>query len=292
MAMARLLRAQPVGCGPLQPLLRRGGGRGRGQGVGSLVAACGGRCFSAEAVPRPPPPSLAVVGSEGVRFPVNNIYCVGRNYSEHGREMRALGDTSGDEREPPFFFLKPGDALLSHASGEALDSTLVMPYPPQTEALHYEAELVVCMAEGGQSIPVERAMEKVYGYAVGLDMTRRDLQNEAKKNGRPWDAGKAFAHSAPCTAVVQAAASTDGELEGRIWLQVDGEMKQQSDINCLTWGVAETIAALSSSFTLQPGDIIMTGTPAGVGPVQPGQIVTAGVDSLGLTGLHLTVEIR
>lgn len=247
---------------------------------------------STEAVALAARPSLAVVGAEGLRFPVNNVYCVGRNYSEHAREMRALGDTSGDEREPPFFFLKPGDALLSHAAGDALDSALVMPYPPQTEALHYEAELVVCMAEGGQSIPVERALEKVYGYAVGLDMTRRDLQDDAKKKGRPWDAAKAFAHSAPCTAVVPAAASTGGKFEGRIWLQVDGEMKQDSDINCLTWGVAETIAALSASFTLQPGDIIMTGTPAGVGPVRPGQLVTAGVDSLGLTGLHLAVEIR
>ena len=245
-----------------------------------------------EAVALAPRPSLAVVGADRLRFPVNNIYCVGRNYSEHGREMRALGDTSGDEREPPFFFLKPGDALLSHAAGNALDSALVMPYPPQTKALHYEVELVVCMAEGGQSIPVERALEKVYGYAVGLDMTRRDLQDDAKKKGRPWDAGKAFAHSAPCTAVVPAAVSAGGKFEGRIWLQVDGEMKQDSDINCLTWGVAETIAALSASFTLQPGDIIMTGTPAGVGPVQPGQLVTAGVDSLGLTGLHLTVEIQ
>ena len=270
---------------------------------GHLAPRClrhGRRRLSTDAVPRPPAPSLAVVGAEpSLRFPVNNIYCVGRNYSEHAREMRALGDTSGDEREPPFFFLKPGDALVSHASGEALSGALAMPYPPLTEALHYEAELVVCLAEGGQSIPVEQAMSKVYGYAVGLDMTRRDLQDGAKKAGRPWDAAKAFAHSAPCTAVVPAAAAAaaagegaaSGAIEGRIWLKVDGEMRQVSDINCLTWGVAETIAALSSSFTLQAGDIIMTGTPAGVGAVVPGQQITAGVDSLGLGSVQLTVDI-
>ena len=191
-----------------------------------------------EAVALAPRPSLAVVGADRLRVPANNIYCVGRNYSEHAREMRALGDTSEDEREPPFFFLKPGEALLSHAAGDALDSALVMPYPPQTKVVHYEAELVVCMAEGGHSIPVERALEKVYGYVVGLDMTRRDDQDDAKQNGRPWDAATAFAHSAPCTAVAPAAVLAGGRFEGRIWLQVDGEMKQDSDINCLTWGVA------------------------------------------------------
>lgn len=239
-------------------------------------------------IERPALPCLSVLGSEQ-RFPVNNIYCVGRNYSEHAEEMRALGDTSGDEREPPFFFLKPGDALVSHAPGAAADGALAMPYPPQTESLHYEAELVVCMASGGRDIPVDEALGKVYGYAVGLDMTRRDLQNGAKKAGRPWDAAKAFAHSAPCTPVVPVDHSGPHPSAGRIWLKVDGELKQESDISCLTWGVAETIAALSASFTLQPGDLIMTGTPAGVGPVVVGQQITAGVESL--SAVELVVDI-
>ena len=248
------------------------------------------RRLSTLVIERPTPPSLAVLGSDSARFPVNNIFCVGRNYIEHAREMRALGDTSGDEREPPFFFLKPGDALVSHAVGSAADGALAMPYPPQTESLHYEAELVVCMATGGRDIPEDEALGKGCGYAVGLDMTRRDLQNGAKDKGRPWDAAKAFAHSAPCTPVVPVDHSgPHPSAQGRIWLSVDGELKQDSDISCLTWGVAETIAALSVSFTLQPGDLIMTGTPAGVGPVVVGQRITAGVESL--SAVELVVDI-
>ena len=235
----------------------------------------------------PPPPALAVLGSDAL-FPVNNVYCVGRNYSEHAREMRELGDRSGDEREPPFFFLKPGDAVVAHRTAGEAGSALAVPYPPATAALHYEVELVACLSSGGRDIPASEALDKVFGYAVGLDLTRRDLQDAAKKAGRPWTAAKAFASSAPCTPIAPVG-SGPHVTDGRIWLEVDGELRQDSDVSHLTWDVAETIEALSASFTLSAGDIIMTGTPAGVGAVVAGQRVTAGVEAL--PELRLAVDI-
>ncbi len=212
----------------------------------------------------PPTPSVAIKG-EAARFPVRRIYCVGRNYAAHAREMGA--DPS---REPPFFFAKPADAVV--ASGSTI------PYPANTSDLHHEIELVVAIGKGGAGIPAERALEHVFGYAVGIDLTRRDRQGEMKAAGKPWEIGKYFDRSAPIGEIVRA----DGPLEsGRIWLQVDGELRQQGDLSDLIWPVPETIAILSRSWELQPGDLIFTGTPEGVGPVGPGQRLTGGVDGVG-----------
>lgn len=200
----------------------------------------------------PAQPAVAVVGSEAV-FPVHRIYCVGRNYVDHAREMGHTG------REAPFFFMKPADAILPVALG----ATGELPYPARTQDFQHEMELVVAIGKGGSDISVDSAMEHVWGYALGLDMTRRDLQGEAKKLGRPWDTGKAFEHSAPIGPITPKAQAGD---IGRaaISLQVNGQVRQQGSIDMLIWNVAETIADLSTYFTLQPGDLIYTGTPAGV----------------------------
>lgn len=216
-------------------------------------------------MPPAPVPSLPVAGSDA-RFPVRRIYCVGRNYADHAREMGHDPD-----REPPFFFQKPADALATDGQ---------FPYPPATQDVHHEIELVVALAQGGADIPVERALEHVYGYAVGLDMTRRDLQGQAKKLGRPWEVGKAFDHSAPCSALHPASVSGH-PTQGRIWLEVNGKLRQQGDLAELIWSVPETIACLSTLFTLAPGDLIFTGTPAGVGPVQRGDVLNGGVAGVG-----------
>ena len=190
------------------------------------------------------PPSvttLAIVGSAD-RFPVRRVYCVGRNYVEHIREMK-----EGDERDPPFFFQKPSDAVVSEGA--------VVPYPPTTEDFQFEVELVVALKRGGSNIAVEDALDCVYGYAVGIDFTRRDLQAEAKKAGKPWAAAKAFEHSAPLSAI--ASAETIGHpLNGNIWLKVNGELRQQGDLDQMIWKVPEIIAELSKLFTLAPGDVI------------------------------------
>jgi fumarylpyruvate hydrolase len=216
-------------------------------------------------IPAPPPVTLEVAGETG-RFPVRRIYCVGRNYVEHVREM------GNDEREPPFFFQKPADAILPSGSD--------FPYPPKTSDVHHEIELVVAIGEGGHDIAVGKALGHVYGYAVGIDFTRRDLQGKAKEMRRPWEAGKAFDHAAPCTAI-RPAGKIGHPGKGRIWLSVNGKAKQDGDLAQQIWNVSETIADLSSYFTLAPGDLIFTGTPAGVGPVVRGDKLSGGIAGIG-----------
>jgi fumarylpyruvate hydrolase len=219
----------------------------------------------------PAQPSLPVADSTD-HFPVRRIFCVGRNYEDHVVEM------GNDTREPPFFFNKPADA--------ALGAPCRVPYPPLTENLHFEIELIVAIGKGGRNIPEEEVMDHVWGASVGIDLTRRDLQAEAKKMGRPWDWAKAFDHSAPI-APIRPLAKVPSLEEGRIWLAVNGEMKQESDISMMIWPVREHLAILSQAMELAPGDIVMTGTPAGVGAVVPGDVITGGVDGIG----ELRVEI-
>ncbi len=224
---------------------------------------------------QPPAPATVPV-VDGRSFPVHRVYCVGRNYAEHAVEMGHTG------REPPFFFLKPADTVLPVADGEVGR----MPYPPMTQNLHHEIELVVALGAGGRDVPVERAADLVFGYAIGLDMTRRDLQNEMKKQGRPWSIGKAFEHSAPIGPIHPRAGT--GELaRGAITLDVNGVRRQAGDLADLIWNVSETIAALSRAWTLAPGDLIFTGTPAGVGAVVPGDTLVGAIDGLGR--LQLTI---
>jgi len=217
-------------------------------------------------VPAPPVPSVAVAGSHA-RFPVRRIFCVGRNYPEHVREMG--GDPS---REPPVFFTKPADAVT--ASG------MDIPYPPQTSNLHHEIELVVAMGRGGARIAVQDALGHGFGYAVGNDLTRRDLQAQAKKAGAPWDMAKGFDASAPVSAI-QPAAAIGHVGRGRIWLAVNGLLRQDADVGDMIWSVPEIIAALSTYCWLAPGDLVFTGTPSGVGPLVAGDAVTGGIDGVG-----------
>ena len=219
--------------------------------------------------------SVPVVG-QTERFPVHRIYCVGRNYAEHAKEMGFTG------REAPFFFLKPADTVLPAEDGQ----TVGMPYPSLTHNLHHEIELVVAIGQGGKNIPVERALEHIWGYAVGLDMTRRDLQSDMKKQGRPWSIGKAFDASAPIAAITPVAQAGD-VANAEIWLTVNGQDRQRSNVNQLIWNIAETISTLSQAWELQPGDLIMTGTPEGVGPVQVGDVLEGGVG--GLTPLRVII---
>lgn len=214
--------------------------------------------------------SLPIAGSEQ-RFPVRRVYCVGRNYAAHAREMGFDPD-----REPPFFFCKPTDTVIGVADGQ----TLELPYPSETSNYHYEIELVAAIGKGGSNIPLEEANDHVFGYAVGLDMTRRDLQMKMREMGRPWEIGKAFDQSAPI-APLHPASKVGHPTQAGIWLQVNGADKQRSDINKLIWSVPETIAYLSRFFELKPGDLIMTGTPEGVGPVVAGDRMVGGVDGLG-----------
>ena len=213
-----------------------------------------------------PRPSLPIVGS-AQRFPVGRIYCVGRNYADHAREMGYDPD-----REPPFFFMKPANAIVQN------DSTLA--YPVGTADCHHEIELVVAIGTGGSNITPDKALEHVWGYGVGLDMTRRDVQGQAKKMGRPWEMGKAFDESAPMTAL-SPAASIGHPASGSIWLKINGEIRQQGDLAMQIWNVQDQISYLSHLVTLQPGDLIMTGTPAGVGPVHRGDKLEGHVDGLG-----------
>ncbi|MCH7710378.1 MAG: fumarylacetoacetate hydrolase family protein [Proteobacteria bacterium] len=224
------------------------------------------------AIPCPPVPTVPIPGSSDV-FPVRRIYCVGRNYAAHAREMGHDPD-----REPPFYFMKPADAILPGGS--------VMPYPSATSNLHHEIELVVGIGKTGRDIPVARALEHVFGYAVGLDMTRRDLQGEAKEARRPWDMGKGFDHSAPCSAMAPASDIGHPE-EGAIRLKVNGETRQEGDLGQLIWSVPETISHLSHLVTLVAGDLIYSGTPAGVGAVERGDKLEGHVDGVG----DLTITI-
>lgn len=213
----------------------------------------------------PPVVSLPIEGESG-RFPVRRIYCIGRNYAEHAREMG-----HDPNREPPFFFLKPADTILEGAE---------FPYPPGSKDVHHEIEMVVALKSGGRDIAEADALSHVYGYAVGLDMTRRDLQGEAKKLGRPWEVGKGFDHSAPCTALKTAAAIGHPQ-KGRVWLKVNGETRQEGDLADLIWSLPEMIAYISRLFELKAGDLIMTGTPSGVGAVKKGDVMEGGVDGVG-----------
>lgn len=217
----------------------------------------------------PAPVSVPVVG-HAARFPVHRIYCVGRNYEEHAKEMGFTG------REPPFFFLKPADALVVINAGE----TGSIPYPSLTQNLHHEIELVVAIGKGGRHIAAKDAKSHIYGYAVGLDMTRRDLQNEMKKQGRPWCIGKGFDHSAPIGPITPVGQA--GEVDhAAINLLVNGEPRQSSHISKLIWNVAETIEHLSAAWELQPGDLIYTGTPEGVAAVVSGDTMLGAIDGLG-----------
>jgi fumarylpyruvate hydrolase len=216
-----------------------------------------------------PPSPLAYLPVSGTKavFPVHRIYCVGRNYAAHAIEMG-----HDPTREEPFFFQKNPDNLVIGGSD--------FPYPAKSNDVHHEIELVVALSGGGTDIPVEDALDCIYGYAVGLDMTRRDLQAECKKAGRPWEIGKAFEHSAPCGAIVRAAEIGHPD-EGAIWLKVGGEMRQEGNLNQLIWKVPEMIAFLSGLFELKPGDLIMSGTPSGVGKVEPGDVLDGHIDHIG-----------
>jgi len=212
-----------------------------------------------------PPPTPAVpIEGETAAFPVRRILCVGRNYAAHRREM------GGDDRDPPFFFAKPADAVVPPGGP--------VPYPPRTANLHHEIELVVALKAGGKDIPVEAALSLVYGYAVGVDLTRRDLQNAAKDKGQPWDASKGFDASAPISAIRP---WTGAAPQGRIAISVNGQLRQDAVVADMIWNVAEIVSEASKLWTLAPGDLIFTGTPEGVGPLVPGDVVAGEVEGVG-----------
>ena len=215
----------------------------------------------------PPPAVVSVPVAGGGAFPVRRVFCVGRNYAEHAREMG-----SDPDREPPFFFMKPADALLLNDAD--------MPYPPQSKDLHHEMELVVAIAEGGANIAEADALRHVWGYAAGLDMTRRDIQNAAKKEGKPWDMGKGFDFSAPLGLMVPAS-KIGHPAAGLIELKVNGKVRQTSDLSKMIWNVPETIAYLSGLVTLAPGDLIYTGTPEGVAAVGRGDLLEGSIPGVG-----------
>ena len=212
-----------------------------------------------------PVPTLPVAGSQAL-FPVHRIYCVGRNFAEHAIEMG-----HDPNKEPPFFFQKNPDTLVLPGTD--------FPYPSETRDVHHEVEMVVALKSGGDNIPLDEALDCVFGYAVGLDMTRRDLQGEAKKAGRPWETGKAFENSAPC-GPLHPVSEVGHPTQGAVWLKVNGEVRQNGDLNQMIWKVPEMIAYLSRLFTLKPGDLIFAGTPAGVGAIVKGDVMVAHVDGV------------
>jgi fumarylpyruvate hydrolase len=220
---------------------------------------------SGYAIAAPPITTVPVAGIDAV-FPVARVYCVGRNYAEHSIEMG-----HDPNREPPFFFMKPADAVV-HAER--------LPFPTHTQELHHEIELVVALREGGRDIPVERALDRIFGYAVGLDMTRRDMQAAAKKAGRPWDMAKGFDQSAP-TSAIHVAEEIGHPTHGAVWLRINGELRQEGDLAQQIWKVPETISFLSTLVALRPGDLIMTGTPKGVGRIEPGDHLEGHIDGVG-----------
>lgn len=222
----------------------------------------------------PPPPVAAVPVAGGGAFPVRRVFCVGRNYAEHAREMG-----SDPDREPPFFFMKPADALLLNDAD--------MPYPPQSKQLHHELELVVAIGEGGANIAEADALTHVWGYAAGLDMTRRDLQNAAKKEGKPWDMGKGFDHSAPIGLMVPAS-KIGHPATGLIELKVNGQVRQMSDLSKMIWNVPETIAYLSGLVSLASGDLIYTGTPENVTAVERGDLLEGVIEQVGMVRARIT----
>ena len=215
------------------------------------------------------PPSLPIAGSAD-QFPVRRIFCVGRNYAEHQKEM------GGDGREQPFFFIKSEFSLVPALKSEGV----AIHYPAKTANYHYETELVVALAKGGRRIDAKKANDHVFGYAVGLDMTRRDLQQWGKDHGRPWDFGKNFDEAAPCSELVPAS-KIGHPSKGGLWLNVNGKQRQKADLAEMIWSVPEQIAYLSEYYTLEPGDIIFSGTPAGVGQVKAGDEMHAGIDRVG-----------
>ncbi|HRE18733.1 MAG TPA: fumarylacetoacetate hydrolase family protein [Rhodocyclaceae bacterium] len=219
----------------------------------------------------PPPVPVLVVAGLAASFPVRRIFCVGRNYADHAREMGAQAQADG--LEPPFFFMKPADALVSGA-GE-----LAVSYPPLTQNLHHEVEMVVALGQGGHDIRPEQALDCVFAYTVGLDLTRRDIQAAAKEKGHPWDMGKGFDQSA-VAGVLQPVTAVGHPARGRIWLTVNGALRQDGDLSGMGWKVADIIANLSRTVALAAGDLIYTGTPAGVGPLRPGDRVAAGIDGI------------
>jgi len=224
-----------------------------------------------------PAPVVSVpVQGRPEQFPVHRVYCVGRNYVEHAQEMGFTG------REPPFFFLKPADAVVPVADGQ----TGTIPYPSLTASYHHEIELVVAIGRGGRNIRAADAAQHIFGYAVGLDMTRRDLQNEMKKQGRPWCIGKAFDQSAPIGPITPAEAAGDIS-SAEIWLQVNGEYRQRSNIAKLIWNIGETIEHLSAAWELRPGDLIYSGTPEGVAGVATGDTLVGGIAGLGTLSVRI-----
>lgn len=223
------------------------------------------------AVPPPPQVAIPIRGLTPILFPVRRVYCIGRNYAAHAREMG-----HDPTREPPFFFLKPADAIRVGMPDTVLD----IPYPPQTEDLHFEVELVVALGKGGSDISVEEARECIFGYALGLDLTRRDRQQDMKDLRRPWELGKAFDASAPISPIVPVAEAGNMD-EAAISLEQNGELRQQGNTKQMIWPVAEAISYLSAYFRLEPGDLLFTGTPEGVGPAQVGDVLAARCDGVG-----------
>lgn len=219
-------------------------------------------------------PQTVVPVAGGGEFPVRRIYCIGRNYAEHVAEMGY-----DVERSRPFFFSKPADAIVPTGSD--------VPYPPRTENLHHEIELVVAIGKADRDVAVSDALDHVFGYAVGIDLTRRDLQAESKEKGRPWETAKGFDHSAPISAIHRAT-DVGHPAAGRIWLAVNGQIRQDAALNALIWSVAESVAELSAFFEIAPGDLLYTGTPAGVGPLEPGDEVTGGIEGID----EISIKIR
>jgi fumarylpyruvate hydrolase len=217
-------------------------------------------------------PSLAIAGSSE-RFPLRRVFCVGRNYAAHAREMG-----SDPDREPPFFFMKPADAVVPAAG--------TLPYPPATKDMHHEVEMVVALGKGGANVAPEDALSLVWGYGVGLDLTRRDLQAVAKDTGRPWDMAKGFDASAPCSEL-HPVSEVGHPSNARIWLEVNGTVKQDGNLDEMIWPVADVIAHLSRFVALMPGDVIFSGTPAGVGPLAPGDRARGGLDGVA----HFQLEV-
>ena len=224
------------------------------------------------------PPARPAVPVEGTSalFPVRRILCVGRNYAAHAREM------GGDDRDPPFFFSKPADAIVICPPGQCV----TLPYPSATSDLHHEVELVAALSSGGSNLTVEQGLGCVYGYAVGVDLTRRDLQNGFKAKGQPWDAAKGFDLSAPMGPIRRKAScplpqEAKGHAEGHIWLTVDGEARQDGQLEDMIWSIGETIAQASRLWTLAAGDLVFTGTPEGVGPIRLNQTVMASIEGIG-----------
>ncbi len=217
------------------------------------------------AISPPPVVALPIAGTDAT-FPVRRVYCIGRNYAAHAIEMGHDPD-----REPPFFFQK---------NPNNLDPSGVFPYPPRSDDVHHEAEMIVALKAGGTNIPLDQALDHVFGYGLALDMTRRDLQGQAKKAGRPWEIGKAFERSAPC-GPIHPVASVGHPDHGRIELRVNGALRQQGDLNQMIWKVPEMIAYLSQYFDLAAGDVILSGTPSGVGPVAKGDTMEMSIDGLG-----------